>query len=268
MHEIVYLGDLPKTFTANQSIWRDIKVYKDDAFIVSDGAGAHHMQIFDLTQLRCLLEPQVFTETALYKGIYSSHNLIINEEIGYAYAAGSDSGGETFGGALHMIDIQDPLNPVFAGCFADMRTGGRGTGATHDAQCVTCNGLDQAYKGREICFSSNGDALSIADLTDKDAPVALSVARYPNVAYTHQGGLTEDHRYFYLNDEGDEYPSENLSILRMFMSGYRRCDLYRYEVGSKTIRDDLHWSSCDLERGRGRSKFQKIECIWYQCRDC
>ena len=200
----VFLGDLPKTSTANQSIWRDIKVYKDHAFIVADGAGAHHMQIFDLTQLREVTEPQTFTETALYKGVYSSHNIVINEESGFAYAVGSDSGGETCGGALHMINIQDPLNPVFAGCFADTRTGGLGTGATHDAQCVTYDGPDLDYREREICLSSNGTALSIADVTDKESPIALSVARYPNVAYTHQGWLTEDHRYFYLNDEGDE----------------------------------------------------------------
>ncbi len=200
----VYLGDLPKTSTANQSLWRDIKVYKDHAFIVADGAGAHHMQIFDLTQLREVTEPQVFTETAIYKGVYSSHNIIINEDTGYAYAVGNDSGGETCGGALHMINIQDPVNPTFAGCFADTRTGGRGTGATHDAQCVTYNGPDRDFQGREICLSSNGNALSIADVTDKDNPVALSIAQYPNVAYTHQGWLTEDHRYFYLNDEGDE----------------------------------------------------------------
>ena len=200
----VYIGNLPMTSTANQSIWRDIKVYKDHAFIVSDGAGAHHMQIFDLTQLRGVTEPQEFQETALYKGIYSSHNIVINEESGYAYAVGSDSGGETCGGALHMINIQDPLQPKFAGCFADTRTGGRGTGATHDAQCVIYNGPDRDYQGREICLSSNGTALSIADVTDKQTPVALSIAHYPNVAYTHQGWLTEDHRYFFLNDEGDE----------------------------------------------------------------
>ncbi len=200
----VYLGDLPKTSTANQSLWRDIKVYKDHAFIVADGAGAHHMQVFDLTQLRDITEPQVFTESAIYKGVYSSHNIVINEDTGYAYAVGNDSGGETCGGALHMINIQDPLNPTFAGCFADTRTGGRGTGATHDAQCVTYDGPDRDYQGREICLSSNGNALSIADVTDKDNPVALSIAQYPNVAYTHQGWLTEDHRYFYLNDEGDE----------------------------------------------------------------
>ena len=208
-----YLGDLPKTSTANQSLWRDIKVYKDHAFIVADGAGAHHMQVFDLTQLRDVTEPQVFEETALYKGVYSSHNIVINEESGFAYAVGNDSGGETCGGALHMINIQDPVNPTFAGCFADTRTGRRNTGATHDAQCVTYQGPDAEFAGREICLSSNGTALSIADVTDKSNPIALSIAEYPNVAYTHQGWLTEDHRYFYLNDEGDEV-SEVVSATR------------------------------------------------------
>lgn len=201
----VYVGDLPKTATANQSLWRDIKVYRDHAYIVADGAGAHHMQIFDLRQLRDVTNPPAtFVETAIYKGVYSSHNIIINEETGFAYAVGSDSGGETCGGALHMINIQEPAKPTFAGCFADTRTGRRGTGTTHDAQCVTYNGPDENFQGREICLSSNGTALSIADVTDKDNPVAVAFAEYPNVAYAHQGWLTEDHRYFYLNDEGDE----------------------------------------------------------------
>ena len=195
----VYLGNLPKTATADQSLWRDIKVYKDHAFIVADGAGAHHMQVFDLTQLRGITEPQIFTESAIYKEIFSSHNIVINEESGFAYAVGSRSGGETCGGALHMINIQDPLRPTFAGCFIDERTS-----STHDAQCVIYDGPDLDYQGREICLSSNIDALSIADVTNKEDPVPLSVARYPSVIYTHQGWLTEDHRYFYLNDEGDE----------------------------------------------------------------
>lgn len=199
----VYLGNLPLTEGAHQSIWRDVKVYQDHAFIVSDGAGPHHMQVFDLRQLRTVTTPQEFEVSALYKGIYSSHNIVINEDTGFAYAVGSDSGGETCGGALHMINIQNPLEPTFAGCFADPRTGG-GTGTTHDAQCVIYQGPDDEYQGREICLSSNGTALSIADVTDKDNPVAISIAEYPKVAYTHQGWLTDDHRYFYLNDEGDE----------------------------------------------------------------
>jgi choice-of-anchor B domain-containing protein len=103
-----------------------------------------------------------------------------------------------------MIDVRDPKNPTFAGCFADERTGRSGTGYSHDAQCVIYNGPDTEHHGKEICFGSNETGLSIADVTDKENPVALSVADYPNVSYTHQGWLTEDQAYFYMNDETDE----------------------------------------------------------------
>ena len=35
----------------------------------------------------------------------------------------------------------------------------------------------------------------------------ISSATYPNVAYAHQGWISEDHRYFFMNDEGDESSS-------------------------------------------------------------
>jgi hypothetical protein len=47
-----YIGDLPKTDSSPASTWRDIKVYRDHAYIVADGAQAHGMQVFDLTRLR------------------------------------------------------------------------------------------------------------------------------------------------------------------------------------------------------------------------
>lgn len=204
-HNPVYLGELNLTEGAMPSVWRDIKVYKDHAFIVSDGAGNHGMQIFDLTQLRDVKNgPVTFEATAHYDGIASAHNIVINEDTGYAYSVGSSSGGTTCGGGLHMINIQDPVHPEFAGCFSDTKTGRRGTGYSHDAQCVIYSGPDAAYTGKEICFGSNETAISIADVTDKNNPVALSSASYPNVAYTHQGWLTEDQRFFYVNDEGDE----------------------------------------------------------------
>jgi len=154
---------------------------------------------------RDVTSPQTFDEDNIYKGVFSSHNLFINEETGFAYAVGSDSGGETCGGALHMMDLKaDPLYPEFVGCFNEPRTGRNGSGTTHDVQCVVYRGPDTDYAGQEVCLSANGTALSIADVTDKANPVGISVAEYPNTAYTHQGWLTEDHRFFYLNDEGDE----------------------------------------------------------------
>ena len=198
----VYVGQLMKTEGSPGSSWRDIKVYKDHAFIVSDGAGQHGMQVFDLTQLRDIEPanmPVDFEETVHYDGIASSHNIVINEETGFAYAVGNDSGGEACGGQLHMIDIQNPKKPAFAGCYT--YESGRGT---HDAQCVTYRGPDTSYQGKEICLNSNGSAFIIADVTDKANPVTISHTTYPNLAYTHQGWLSEDQKYFYMNDELDE----------------------------------------------------------------
>ncbi|MBO6575202.1 MAG: choice-of-anchor B family protein [Rhodothermales bacterium] len=201
----VYLGTLPRTEGSPGSTWRDIKVYRDHAFIVADGAGQHGMQVLDLRQLRDLADiPVTFEPTAFYDGIASAHNIVINEDTGYAYTVGNSSGGETCGGGLHMIDIRDPANPTFVGCFTHSGTNSGGGGATHDAQCVSYQGPDSDHRGQEICVSSNGAALSISDVSDKDNPVAVSQATYPNYAYVHQGWFTDDQRYFYQNDEGDE----------------------------------------------------------------
>jgi choice-of-anchor B domain-containing protein len=180
-------------------------VYKDHAFIVADGAQNHGMQVFDLSILRDVPDPPVvFKPTALYTEIASAHNIVINEATGFAYTVGGGSGGTTCGGALHMIDIREPLNPTFAGCFQDKNTGNGGSGATHDAQCVTYDGPDREHAGKEICIGYNGNAVSIADVSDKNNPVPISVGTYPNSAYVHQGWLTDDQRYFYQNDEADE----------------------------------------------------------------
>ncbi len=201
----VYLGNLPKTEGSRSSIWRDMKVYRDHAYIVADGANEHGVQVFDLRQLRSVRNPPVaFEPTYTYDGIHSAHNIVINEQTGFAYAVGTSGGGETCGGGLHMLNLDDPGRPTFAGCFADVTTGRRQTGYSHDAQCVEYHGPDTEHQGKEICLGSNETALSVADVTDKANPIALAAVSYPNVAYAHQGWLTEDHRYFYMNDEGDE----------------------------------------------------------------
>ncbi|MDH3734353.1 MAG: choice-of-anchor B family protein, partial [Gemmatimonadota bacterium] len=199
-----YLGWLPKTTGSQSNTWRDMKVYGDHVFIVADGAGDHGMQIFDLTRLRDVSGPVTFEETAHYDRIASAHNIIINEDTGFAYAVGASGGGETCGGGYHMIDIRDPVSPSFAGCFAHENTGRRNTGGSHDAQCVVYHGPDEDYQGREVCIGANETALSIADVTEKSSPIPIATASYPNIAYAHQGWLTEDHQYFYSNDELDE----------------------------------------------------------------
>ena len=201
----VVVGNLPRPEGVPGSTWRDMKVYENHMFVVSDGAPGHGMQVFDLTRLRDFAGTMLtFDEDAHYDRVSSVHNIVINEEAGVAYAVGSSGGGDTCGGGLHMVDIADPQDPTFAGCFADPNTGRRGTGYTHDAQCVTYRGPDEEHRGKEICFGANETRLSIADVTDRENPVALSVGEYPNEAYSHQGWLTEDQAYFFMNDELDE----------------------------------------------------------------
>lgn len=187
----IYLGNLP-THTVN-STWRDIKVYANHAFIVSEASG-HGMQVFNLTQLRTVTSPPItFSNTAHYNGFGNAHNIAINEATGFAYAVGTS----TCSGGLHMVNIQNPTSPSNAGCFSS-------DGYTHDTQCVIYTGPDTTYQGQEICFNSNEDTLTIVNVNNKSNPVQLSRVGYSGSRYTHQGWLTEDQRYFLLDDELDE----------------------------------------------------------------
>jgi choice-of-anchor B domain-containing protein len=191
----VYMGNLPRPTGVSTSSWRDIKVYDNHAFIGSEAVGSG-LQVMDLTQLRSVASPPVsFAQTAHYTGFSTSHNIVINESSGYAYAVGTNQGSCNRG--LTFIDIVAPASPQAAGCFGN-------DGYTHDAQCVNYAGPDTDHQGKEICFAYNEDTLTIVDVTNKGAPVQLSRTGYANRGYSHQGWLTEDHAYVLLDDELDE----------------------------------------------------------------
>ncbi|MCI0435141.1 MAG: choice-of-anchor B family protein [Gemmatimonadetes bacterium] len=198
------IGSLPRTRGSPPSVWRDIKVLNDHAYIVADGARAHGMQVFDLTRLRAVSDtPAVFEPDATYRSVHSAHNVVADTSSGFLYIVGANGGGESCGGGLHMVDARDPLRPVFAGCYND-RSGANSRGYTHDAQCVKYRGPDARYRNRQICVGSNETEINIADVTDKAEPVLIGRNSYPDVAYAHQGWFDDEQRYFYMNDEGDE----------------------------------------------------------------
>ncbi len=207
----IVLGILPEHNSINgsarvqhdgaKSIWRDIKVYQNHAYVVSEDPD-HGVQVFDLTQLRDVSNPSkenLFSESGHYSGLGQSHNIAINEETGFLYAVGFRQSGNYScnRGGLHILDLSDPKSPVFAGCFDE-------DGYTHDAQCVIYRGPDEDYHGMEICFNSNEDEVVIVDVNDKNDMKLISKTTYDGVRYTHQGWLTEDHRFFIHNDELDE----------------------------------------------------------------
>ena len=202
------IGDTEQSKNIQEgSTWRDHKVFKDHLFIGSD-AQAHGIQVFDLTKLRSyegtFLE---FEEDALYTGLANSHNVVINEETGFAYAVGATNAEVCETGGLHIIDINDPKNPVFAGCYSDTTPPRRRSNSAyiHDAQCVNYVGPDSDYTGKEVCFSAAERSLVIADVTDKADVTTVGFASSPVMMDAHQGWLTEDHKYFLMNDELDEF---------------------------------------------------------------
>jgi len=191
----VYLGQLPSQVSS--SAWRDIKTRGNHAYIVADEIGNHGMQVFDLRKLLNVVNPPLtFNEDVLYQhgNFREAHNIAINQDSGYAYLVG----GNTCAGSLHMVNINFPLNPVYVGCFDS-------DGYTHDVQCVNYQGPDPDYQGRELCFLSNEDTVTVVDVTVKNNPTLISKTEYVGRRYTHQGWLTADQRYFIIDDELDEF---------------------------------------------------------------
>ncbi len=187
------------------STWREVKAYANHAYIVADNNGAHGLQIFDMTRLRSITTPPVTFTAAQADGHYAGfgrcHTVTVDEQSGFLYCQGTD----TFSGGLHILDLANPENPTFVGSYAD-------EGYIHDSQCVVYQGPDVAHQGKQICFNANSttsggpgpDKLTIVDVTNKSAPVKLSSPTYPGSGFIHQGWLTEDHRYFLVDDELDE----------------------------------------------------------------
>lgn len=187
----IILGTLKtKTVASN---WRDVKVHNSIAYIVSEASG-HGMQLFNLAKLRNVDSPPVeFTSDIVYSSFSNAHNIVINEESGFAYAVGTD----TFSGGPHFVDLNINFKPTSAGGFAE-------SAYSHDAQVVTYKGPDTDYSDKEILIGSNENEVVIVDVSDKENPVEISSITYSDIGYTHQGWFTEDFKYFLLGDELDE----------------------------------------------------------------
>jgi choice-of-anchor B domain-containing protein len=154
------------------------------------------MQTFDLTRVRNYSGSTLtLPANSLYTGVTRIHTLAVNPQSGWLYAVGTNRAN----GGLHAINVNNPLAPVAA---ADWSI----DGYTHETQVVTYDGPDTQHVGKEIAFNANGNSnrLVILDVTNKASITKLSSKTYPNAGYTHQGWLTDDKRFFIVNDEFDE----------------------------------------------------------------
>ena len=194
-------------------------MYADHAYIVSEGGAPtfqHGLQVFDLTRLRDLDPadaPVAVTHDTVYKEFETAHNVAINEDSGFLYVVGARNLDRSLncGGGLHMVDLSDPANPTFAGCFdAD--------DYVHDTHCVIYDGPDSRFAGHEICVNSSpnpgttGNTVVVADVTDKANPVMLANVPWPNSGCSHQGWLQDGHRYYLHTTESTSRTPQGVDI--------------------------------------------------------
>ncbi len=186
-----FLAGFMETHTSS-STWRDMKVYADRVYVVSEANG-HGLQVLDLNQLRELTEFPAILEPTTHLDVFSdAHNVIINEDAAMLFAVGTNMAS----GGLVAFDISEPDSPVLVGDFGE-------AGYTHDAQAVIYDGPHEEYQGKSLVFAANANKLAIVDATDPADIFSISIANY-DYSYTHQCWLTEDHRYLILGDETDE----------------------------------------------------------------
>jgi choice-of-anchor B domain-containing protein len=192
----VLIGKLPTSTEA--SPWRDIKVFDNYTYIVSEAAD-HGVQVFDLTRLRQANAPESFTADRVLRTIPTAHNMVVNPESGFGYVVGTNRNDEFVGG-VHFLDLNDPQTIRFVGGYG-------GAGYSHDAQVVNYKGPDQDYFGKEIFIGSNETKLVVIDVTDKQNPKTISETSYQNTQYVHQGWFDKTQRFFIVGDELDELNS-------------------------------------------------------------
>ena len=192
----VFLGQLPSHDGISQ--YRDFAVYGNYLFVVADNPTHHGLQVFDLTDLRGVQNPPVtFSEAAHYAGFVAGHSLWMNDATGFLYVFRTV--GDACGNGVQIVNVQNPLQPSFAGCFGADQT------PLSTGVCVLYEGPDHDYHGHEICFVGSDDNVTIVDVTNKSQPETVADFTYPDIARAHQGDLSVDQRYWLLGDMMDEH---------------------------------------------------------------
>lgn len=175
------------------STWSDMKYFDGFVYNVNEGGGG--MQVIDVSGID---DGIVSLTGAVLGGLSTAHNVALNPESGFVYPVGSNLAA----GGLVIYSLADPSAPQFAGAW--------NTRYIHDAEIVSYDacptpGYFRDGQPCEVAFAFCGqDGLTILDVTDKSVIRTLSRLTYPTQAYCHQGWISEDRHYVFMDDELDE----------------------------------------------------------------
>jgi choice-of-anchor B domain-containing protein len=151
----------------------DVKVW--DHYVYCSTSGGGTAMIVDIS------DP---TNAQIVGSFPSGHNIFIDDR-GYMYIS--------FPG-VSIYDLNpDPVNPTFL-----TTVGGEG----HDV----------TVRGNLMIDYHGGFGTNLYDVTNPASPVLFSTITDPTISYHHQGDISTDGNYLYINDEGAHDPQADISV--------------------------------------------------------
>jgi choice-of-anchor B domain-containing protein len=235
------------------SLWRDMKIYGDNAYVVSEGGSG--IQIFDMSNIDAGAVSLVNTITT-GGCTTASHNVAIDTISGYLYRCGGSSS-PCAGGTPQGLVIYDlgtnPNNPPFVTTWS--------TRYVHDCVVVVST-RPGALNGRQLAFCAADDGsgggtanLQILDVTNKASITTVANAAYTSNAFSHQVWLTPDQRHAYLNDELDEQSFGFTTRTRIFDVSNPAAPVFLgfFTSGSTSIDHNLYVTSDKIYEANYRS---------------
>jgi choice-of-anchor B domain-containing protein len=161
-----------------RSSWREMKVYKNYAYIVTEARDyGHGLQIVDLSHLPASVE-LVRTDSVIFA---SAHTIFINGHYMYAMGTNVEAGANQ---GVIIFDLEpDPLHP--------QRVGMVGPYYYHDAW---------ERNDTMVCAAIHGEGCDLYDVRDRSNPKPLASITYP-YSGTHNCEITSDGGYVVTTDE-------------------------------------------------------------------
>lgn len=222
----VYFANVPHI----TNIWTDIKTYKNACYVSTEQTG-NGIQVIDLSDI----DNHNVTLVRTLTNPGRAHTIHVDNDSGFLYCCGTrESSGTTM-----CFDVSDPLNPVRVGQNSL-------TGSLYQHETIVHTYASGPYAGRQIMFSGGVDrGVEIWDVTDKDHVTLVRRIAYPFVGYCHQGWLSDDMKYFYVNDELDEKNYGNVTRTLVFdISVLETTDLVgTFSTNLPSTDHNLYWKN-------------------------
>lgn len=183
----VEVGMIPGP-TTQGTIWREIKTYKNYAYVVSEHTSPNSLSGVQIMDLSYLPDSIRYVGRYLWPGVNSNsaraHTVNV-DSTGYLYIhGGTATAGGAVNGGIRIFSLANPENPLPVSTF-DPRY-------VHDA-----------FIRDTILFASNiyeGGHLDILNISDPSNPQLIHSHIYLN-GFSHNSWITEDKNYLVQTDE-------------------------------------------------------------------